>query len=183
MNLIVSTLEKDDPQSEKVIENMRESMNNAEVVYAQDMDIKGCIGCNRCWLVTPGVCAVKDDYEKLLIKFLQAERVIFISDLSLGFVSYKLKNILDRLLPLLTMNLRFKNGQMRHYLRYKKHYRMGLIYKGEGDREFLAKWFGRVMLNLDGTSLGAYSIEDEEAIINELADDQLHSQDKGKKQY
>ena len=39
----------------------------------------------------------KDDYEKLLIKFLQAKQVIFISDLKLGFVSYKLKNIIDRL--------------------------------------------------------------------------------------
>lgn len=168
MNLIISALKKDDLDNKKLIENIQKSTNNVEIIYVEDMNIKGCIGCNCCWLVTPGVCTIKDDYEKLLIKFLQSKQVVFITDLKLGFVSYRLKNIIDRLLPLATMNLRFKNGQMRHYPRYKKHYKMGLIYKGNGNQEFLEKWFERVMINFDGTSLGAYNIEDEEAILNEL---------------
>lgn len=168
MNLIVSTLEKSDKDSERIINKLKQNINNIEVIYAEDMNIKGCIGCNHCWLVTPGVCTIKDDYEKLLIKFLQAKQVIFITDLKLGFVSYKLKNIIDRLLPLATMNLRFKNGQMRHYPRYNKHYKMGLIYKGDGNQEFLEKWFERVMINFEGTSLGAYNMKDEEVIVNEL---------------
>lgn len=167
MNLIISTLEKNDKNLEQLIDKLKQN-NNTEIIYAENMNIKGCIGCNNCWLVTPGICTIKDDYEKLLIKFLQVERVIFITDLKLGFVSYKLKNIIDRLLPLATMNLRFKNGQMRHYPRYKKHYKMGLIYKGDGNQEFLEKWFERVMINIEGTSLGVYNIENEEAISNEL---------------
>lgn len=168
MNLIISTLKKDDLYNKKIIENIQKNINNVEIIYAEDMNIKGCIGCNRCWLITPGVCTIKDDYEKLLIKFLQSKQVIFITDLKLGFVSYKLKNIIDRLLPLATMNLRFKNGQMRHYPRYKKHYNMGLIYKGNGNQEFLEKWFERVMINFEGTSIGTYNIENEEEILNEL---------------
>ena len=121
MNLIISTLKKDDLYNKKIIESIQKNINNVEVIYAEDMNIKGCIGCNRCWLVTPGICTIQDDYERLLIKFLQSKQVVFITDLRLDFVSYKLKNIFDRILPLLTMNLRFKNGQMRHYLRYKKH--------------------------------------------------------------
>ena len=144
MNLIISTLKKDDLYNKKIIENIQKNINNVEVIYAEDMNIKGCIGCNRCWLVTPGICTIKDDYERLLIKFLQAKQVVFITDLRLGFVSYKLKNIFDRILPLLTMNLRFKNGQKRHCLRYKKHYKMGL------------------------TSIGTYNIENEEEILNAL---------------
>ena len=156
MNLIISTLKKDDLYNKKIIENIQKNINNVEVIYAEDMNI------------TPGICTIKDDYERLLIKFLQAKQVVFITDLRLGFVSYKLKNIFDRILPLLTMNLRFKNGQMRHYLRYKKHYKMGLIYKGNGNREFLEKWLERVMINLDGTSIGTYNIENEEEILNAL---------------
>ena len=95
MNLIISTLEKDDLYNKKIIENIQKNINKCEAIYAEDMNIKGCIGCNRCWLVTPGVCTIKDDYEKLLIKFLQSEQVIFVTDLKLGFVSYKLKNIID----------------------------------------------------------------------------------------
>ena len=158
MNLIISTLKKDDLYHKKIMEKIQKSTNHVEIIYAEDMNIKGCTGCNRCWLVTPGVCTIKDDYEKLLIKFLQSQQVIFITDLKLGFVSYKLKNMLDRILPLATMNLRFKNGQMRHYPRYKKHYKMGLLYKGNGNQAFLEKWFERVMINLEGTSMGTYPI-------------------------
>ena len=45
---------------------------------------------------------------------------------------------------------------------------MGLIYKGNGNREFLEKWLERVMINLDGTSIGTYNIENKEEILNAL---------------
>lgn len=169
MDLIISTISKTDIEIENTINNLKKSMKDIEIIYTEDMNIKGCIGCNSCWLITPGKCVIKDDYEKLLIKYLQADRVIFITESKLGFVSYKLKNIIDRILPLLTMNLKFKNGQMRHYLRYKKKYKMGLLYKREDNQEFLDKWFKRVMLNIDGTSLGVYSINSKEEIQNALA--------------
>ena len=130
------------------------------------MNLKGCIGCNHCWLVTPGICTIKDDYEQLLIKFLQAKQVIFLTESKLGFISYKMKDIIDRVLPLATMNLRFKDGQMRHYPRYNKHLKMGLIYKGDGNQEFLDKWFYRVMININGESLGTHDIKKKEEISN-----------------
>lgn len=166
MNLIVSALKKGDKSHKEIIEILSKKLTDIECVYTEDMNIKGCSGCNCCWLMTPGVCAIKDDYKDLLIKFLQAKQVIFITESQVGFVSYQFKNIIDRLLPLATMHLRFKNGQMRHYSRYKKHFQMGLIYKGNGNKEFLDKWFQRVMLNFEGTSLGAYHIENKEAILN-----------------
>lgn len=153
MNLIVSTLSKDDKKNLSIIEKISLD-DDYEVIYSSDLDIKSCIGCNRCWLVTPGICVLKDDYEKLFIKFLQAKKIVFITELKYGFVSYKLKNIIDRLIPFATMNLKFKNGQMRHYSRYDKVLRMRLIYLGKGNEDFLDKWFSRVMLNLNGISLG-----------------------------
>lgn len=45
---------------------------------------------------------------------------------------------------------------------------MGLLYKGEGNQEFLDKWFKRVMLNIDGISLGVYNINNKEEIQNAL---------------
>lgn len=169
MNLIVSTLPKDDLDVMQMMSQL--NLKDTTIVYTEDMNIKGCIGCNHCWLVTPGVCTIKDDYEKLLIQFLQAQKVMFITELHLGFVSYQMKNIIDRLLPLATMNLHFENGQMRHYLRYKKHYQMGFIYNGEGNQEFLERWFKRVMLNFEGTSLGVYSMNNKEMMKNALIND------------
>ena len=53
---------------------------------------------------------------------------------------------------------------------------MGLIYKGNGNQEFLEKWLERVMINLDGTSIGTYNIENEEEILNALINCQLYSE-------
>lgn len=136
MNLIVSTISKTDIEIENIIDNFKKSMKDIEIIYTEDMNIKGCIGCNSCWLITPGKCIVKDDYEKLLIKYVQADKVIFITESKLGFISYKLKNIIDRILPLLTMNLKFKNGQMRHYLRYNKNTKWGYFIKGKEIKNF-----------------------------------------------
>ena len=61
MNLIISVLGKDDLYHKNIIENIQKNINDVEIIYAEDMNIKGCIGCNRCWLVTPGVCTIKDD--------------------------------------------------------------------------------------------------------------------------
>jgi multimeric flavodoxin WrbA len=39
---------------------------DVEVVNTSGMKIAHCMGCNQCWLKTPGVCAIKDDYECII---------------------------------------------------------------------------------------------------------------------
>ena len=36
-----------------------------ELVDTSEMNISHCVGCNCCWLKTPGICAIKDDYENI----------------------------------------------------------------------------------------------------------------------
>ncbi|MCR5441953.1 MAG: flavodoxin family protein, partial [Lachnospiraceae bacterium] len=79
------------------------------------------------------------------------------SDTALGFLNHKGKNVFDRILPILTMNLHFVGDQMRHVSRYGKNADVGIIYRGEGDREYLERWTGRAALNLESRSLGAFS--------------------------
>ena len=33
---------------------------DAQIIEAGDMKISHCIGCNYCWLKTPGICSIKD---------------------------------------------------------------------------------------------------------------------------
>lgn len=124
------------------------------------MKISPCIGCNYCWLKTPGKCSVKDDHEGILKKVIQADRLWLVADTQFGFISYKGKNIVDRLPPLVTMNLHIKNGEMRHVPRYDKLPDLGVIYCGNGDKEYLEQWTERAALNLAVHSLGAYSIDE-----------------------
>ena len=69
-------------------------------------------------------------------------------------------------MPLVTMNLHFAGNQMRHIVRYDHNPDFGIIYSGEGDREYLAQWCERVAVNFGTKSLGVYSTDQmKEAIL------------------
>ena len=142
-------------------------------INIDDYKFRNCTGCNHCWLKTPGVCAVKDDWEMIFKKILQADSVIFIVEAKLGFVSHKLKNLIDRIIPIAMPYTVLYKGETRHKPRYKKSPAMGLIYFGDGDKEFLTEWFGRITLNFFSKLLGVYSNEESEEISREFGDIQL----------
>lgn len=166
--LFISTWAPEDPLREAVTAELQNKMNNPKIIFTYGMKISHCIGCNDCWIKTPGLCCIKDDYEQVLLSILQAERVIFLTDTKLGFVCSQMKHMIDRILPLATMHLYFKNGQMRHYSRYGRMLDMGLLYRGEAQRDFLNQWLERVQINLHGKSLGAYPVEEREGLYHAL---------------
>lgn len=128
-----------------------------ERIDTTDLNISHCIGCNCCWLKTPGICVIKDDYEQILVKMIEAEQIWLIADTKYGFVSYQAKNIIDRIMPMVTMYLKMKKGQMRHVMRYRHTADFGVVYYGEADANYLKHWSERVALNLGSNSLGAYN--------------------------
>ena len=157
--LIVSVLPEDDPAAQETVQALKNASPNVQVIHAYEQNFRPCMGCNACWLVTPGICTVKDSYEALLKAYLQYDAVLFLSGTALNFVDHRMKNLIDRLLPLVTMYIRIADGQCRHVPRYDKKFRFGLLYAGSADRAYLTRWMERVMLNFDGESLGAYPIE------------------------
>lgn len=130
-----------------------------EWIDTTSMHISHCIGCNYCWLKTPGICAIQDDYEPILKKMSKAGQVWLISDIQFGFLSYSAKNIVDRVMPLVTMYLQFKDGQMRHVMRYEHQPDFGVVYSGDGNHAYLNRWCGRMALNFGSRSLGAFPKE------------------------
>lgn len=66
------------------------------------------------------------------------------------------QNIVDRIMPLVTMYLKFKDGQMRHVMRYGHQPDIGIIYTGDGDQAYLERWCQRTALNIGSPSLGAF---------------------------
>lgn len=141
-------------------------LEKLEIIEASNLKISNCIGCNYCWLKTPGECAVKDDYEEILKKLTHTDKLFVISDTTLGFLNHKGKNIFDRIIHLITMNLQFKDKEMRHTKRYKQTTNLGLIYRGEADKDFMSRWIKRAAINIGGKSLGAFKeTEMEEALL------------------
>ena len=164
--LIVSVLPEDDPTAQEAIQSLKRRVSDIQVIHAYEKNLRPCVGCNACWLVTPGICAIKDGYEELLKAYLHYDAVLFLSGTALHFVDHRMKNLIDRLLPLVTMYVRIADGQCRHVPRYDKKFRFGLLYAGSTAHTYLNRWMERVMLNFDGESLGAYPIENAEEVFS-----------------
>ena len=67
--------------------------DEVEFINTSDMKIAHCIGCNQCWLKTPGICAIKDDYETIVKRLVQVRDLWIISDTRFGFLDFKGKRV------------------------------------------------------------------------------------------
>ena len=148
-NLIITT-----------IPDVTEFFPDAETLYLANYKLGNCIGCTNCWLKTPGMCAIKDDWAIIFGKILKADNVVLVTEAKLGFISYKMKNLIDRLIPIATPYTKLYKGEMRHKPRYDKCWNFGLVYYGDGDKEFLTQWMDRFVLNLYCKSLGVFKLEE-----------------------
>ena len=164
--LVINTLPEHDPAVSSALEALGRGAEEVRVIHTYEKNLRPCIGCNACWLVTPGICAVKDGYEELLEAYLDYDATIFLSGTALNFVDHRMKNVIDRLLPLITMYIHIVDGQCRHVPRYEKKLRFCLLYAGSADKAYLNRWMERVMLNFGGESLGAYPISDAKEVLS-----------------
>ena len=164
--LIVNTLPETDTAALSALAELTASLPEGHVIHTERLRLLPCVGCNDCWLKTPGMCSIKDDYEQLLKAYLSYDAVVFLAGTAFGFVDYRMKNVIDRILPLFTMYTFLVDGEMRHVPRYDKKYSFGLLYAGEGDHEYLNLWMKRVMVNMLGKSLGAYPIQNSKEAIS-----------------
>lgn len=167
-SLIISTFPKDDLLVSSTVNKFKSDVQDLKVIYTDALKINNCVGCTNCWLKTPGVCAIKDDYIEVFKSFLKADSIIFITEMKNGFISYKMKNMIDRIIPLVVPYTKIYNGAMRHISRYNKKWNVGLIYIGECDKKFINKWMMRFTLNFYSRSLGAYGINESEVLIREI---------------
>lgn len=159
MTLVLNTLESGDC-SEQINALLAGKGDEVEIINTAGMRIAHCIGCNQCWLKTPGVCSIKDDYESIVKKLVKTDNLWIASDTRFGFIDYRGKKVLDRIMPMLNMYLTFRGGWMRHELRYHT-LNVGLIYRGNGDQELLEDWCERTAANLGGHSLGVIALDKE----------------------
>ena len=164
--LIVNLLPEDDPAALAAIETLGAAVPDHRIIHAYEKNLRPCVGCNACWLVTPGVCSLRDGYEELLKAYLGHDTTVFLAGTALNFVDRRMKNVSDRIRPLATMYIRIVDGHCRHVPRYEKKLRLGLLYSGTADGTYLNRWMERVALNLGGESLGSYPIAEAKEVLS-----------------
>jgi multimeric flavodoxin WrbA len=67
---------------------------STEYLHLPDYKINPCIECNACYKT--GTCAVKDDYQMILEKILNADRLIFATPVFFMTVCAQAKMLIDR---------------------------------------------------------------------------------------
>jgi len=96
------------------LEGAREAGADIDLVYLKEKEIKPCIGCNACWLKTPGRCAQQDDMPGLVDLMRQCEVAVLASPIYVGGVTGLMKNFLDRLTPVSMPFIEVKDGYSTH---------------------------------------------------------------------
>jgi multimeric flavodoxin WrbA len=84
-----------------------------------EMSISPCVGCFNCWLKTPGICSRNDDGREVVKSIARCNVLIFLSPVTFGGYSSRLKVAVDRIIPSISPLFEKVNGEMHHRLRYK----------------------------------------------------------------
>jgi multimeric flavodoxin WrbA len=99
------------------LKGMNDAGAQVELFYPGNLKINPCQGEFHCWFNTPGKCFQQDDMQTLLPKFGEADIWVLATPLFLDGITGPMKNLLDRLIPLLEPYLELRDGHSRHPLR------------------------------------------------------------------
>jgi multimeric flavodoxin WrbA len=93
---------------------------DSDIVISDDGTIKNCIGCFGCWVKTPGVCVLKDDYRNMGERLAACDELLVISKCFYGSYSPFVRNVWDRSIPYLLPYFFTSNDETHHRARYPK---------------------------------------------------------------
>jgi multimeric flavodoxin WrbA len=103
-----------------------------------EMRIGPCVGCFNCWLKTPGQCAIQDDGPVVARAIANCDVLVFLSPVTFGGYSSRLKCAVDRLIPTISPLFEKVGGEMHHRLRYPAHSFLAIGWQKEPDEESAA---------------------------------------------
>ena len=96
------------------LEGMDDAGAGVELLHTRDLDIKPCLGCFACWIKTPGKCVQEDEMRELLPRLREADVWVLATPLYFDGPSGPLKNLMDRMTPLLRLPAEVRGGRSRH---------------------------------------------------------------------
>jgi len=96
------------------LEGLREEGAEIELFYIYKLNVKPCLGERSCWTKTPGICIQDDDVRMLLPKIRQADVIVFAAPVFVDGMPGTLKNLIDRLIPIVEPYFEMREGHCRH---------------------------------------------------------------------
>jgi hypothetical protein len=136
---------------------------NSYTLDLSQMNIKDCAGCWTCWWKTPGRCAYID-LDEFYHQYITADKAIYFSKVTKGFVSGNLKTLFDRMLPLYLPYVTYTTGESMHVPRYDKYPDIEFYYEGEFEnadsRRIFVDYINRVFYQFHSKNIIIKPIEE-----------------------
>jgi multimeric flavodoxin WrbA len=99
------------------LEGLQQGGAEVELFYTKKLNINPCNGEFNCWLKTPGHCYQDDDMQAVHPKLRQADVWVFATPVYVWGPSGPLKNLMDRILPLVEPFIVLRDGHCAHPIR------------------------------------------------------------------
>jgi multimeric flavodoxin WrbA len=96
------------------LNGMKEAGAGVELFYTKKLEINPCQGCFGCWVKTPGRCVQEDDIQIVHSKLREADVYVFATPVYYDGMTSPMKNLLDRMIPLLEPFIELRDGHCRH---------------------------------------------------------------------
>ena len=109
------------PIQKILVEELGSAGWSAKPILLNEVKIRSCLGCFKCWDTTPGICIQKDGTQDIVQKIIQSDLVIFLTPLTFGGYSSELKKIIERMLGLLQPGVTIIKGETHHLKRYERY--------------------------------------------------------------
>jgi multimeric flavodoxin WrbA len=162
--------------SDYLVDFLRVSDHEVDVMVLRDENIASCLGCFGCWLKTPGECVINDAGRDLPKKVIQSDVIFLLTPVTFGMYSHELKKAMDRFpCPLLLPFFANINGEIHHAKRYEKYPTMvaiGVLPSPDEESEStFATLVARNAVNLHTTAVSSivYSTDTPFAIKEKVA--------------
>lgn len=147
MNLVIHDLEQED------LSSIFPALGDDIKIISDDGTIKSCIGCFGCWIKTPAVCVIRDNYGDMGELFSKCDTLTIISKCFYGGFSPFIRNVIDRSISFGHPYFAIRNGEMHHKNRYDNHFDLKVMFYGdditEKEKETAKKLVKANSINLD----------------------------------
>jgi multimeric flavodoxin WrbA len=99
------------------LRGITEAGGQVDLFHTKRLRINPCRGDFDCWLKHPGVCRQKDDMQVLHPKMRAADVLVLATPVFVDGMTGPLKNVLDRMIPLIEPFFELRDDHCRHPLR------------------------------------------------------------------
>ncbi len=96
------------------LEGIRSAGAEVELFFTKKLKIRPCAGDLHCWFRKPGVCIHQDDMVELYPRLQESDIWVFATPVYFDGISGPMKNLLDRLVPLVLPFVEIRDGHCCH---------------------------------------------------------------------